>query len=44
MDVLTAARTRGAITSLLGPDFAGNAWGGGVLAADNHDQGFHKDK
>ena len=41
--VLSSAKTRGALTSLLGPDFAGNAWNGGVLAADNRDQGFHRD-
>jgi hypothetical protein len=41
--ILRSARTRGALTSLLGPDFAGNAWNGGVLAASNRDQGFHRD-
>ena len=40
--ILRSARTRGALTSLLGPDFAGNAWNGGVLAASNRDQGFHE--
>ena len=40
--ILRSARTRGALTSILGPDFAGNAWGGGVLAATSTDQGFHK--
>ena len=41
--ILRSAKTRGALTSLLGPDFAGRAWNGGVLAADNRDQGFHRD-
>lgn len=41
--ILRSAKTRGALTSLLGPDFAGNAWNGGVLAANNRDQGFHRD-
>ena len=41
--MLRSAKTRGALTSLLGPDFAGRAWNGGVLAADNRDQQFHRD-
>lgn len=41
--ILGSPKTRGALTSLLGPDFAGNSWNGGVLAADNKDQGMHKD-
>jgi hypothetical protein len=41
--ILRSAKTRGALTSLLGPDFAGYSWNGGVLASDSIDQGLHKD-
>jgi hypothetical protein len=41
--ILSSARTRGALASLLGSDFAGGAWDGGVLSANDRDQGWHKD-
>ena len=42
--ILSSAKTRGALESLLGPDFAGGGgWDDGVLAANDRDQGFHKD-
>ena len=42
--VISSAATRGALSSLLGSDYAGAAWSGGVLeASSDRDQSFHKD-
>jgi|EP01047_Picozoa_sp_COSAG01_P053691 hypothetical protein len=41
--IIRSAATRGVLSGLLGPDFVGSAWNGGVLASSDRDQSFHKD-